>query len=430
MSATAATNPWAEGWRPWTTFLLGCLFFCYGFFQRVAPSVMVEDLMRDFAVGAAILGNLSAFYFYSYSVLQFPIGLWLDRYGPRFLLSGATALCALGSLVFAWADDLNLAYLGRFLVGAGAAFTWVGVMTLVTSLFPLNRFAFLIGIAQFFGMSGGVFGQAPLAMAVSAFGWRTTMAAAALVAAALAAAMVIIIRNRGDGRRDVVAPSAARRPPMRAILAHIMTNPQSWVAALQGCALVGPVLAFGGLWGVPYLMQSYGIDRPAAAGAVSLLFVGFGVGAPFLGWYSDHIGRRRLPLLISAGLTLFTLAIFLYGPGLPLAMACVLFILQGVGAGGMVISLAAARELNPPNATGAVFGMVNTAVVAGAALFQPLIGLLLDLNWDGAVMAGVRHYSLDNFHLALSILPILSGLGVLAALSTRETHCRQQAAPL
>ena len=412
----------ATGWRPWAAFLLGCLFFCYGFFQRVSPSVMVEDLMRDFAVGAAILGNLSAFYFYAYAPIQIPVGLMLDRYGPRRLLAGAATLCGAGSLIFAFAQDVNLAYLGRFMVGAGAAFTWVGAVTLVTLYFPLNRFAFLVGITQFFGMTGGVFGQAPLAAAVAQYGWRTTLAIAAVAGALLGALLYLIVRDRPK-------PSGAGTAPWVSVMAalrHVASNPQTWIAACLGGALVGPVLAFGGLWGVPYLMQVYGIERTAAAGATSLFFVGFGLGAPILGWLSDYIQRRRTILIVASSVSLTTLLLLLLIPGLPLSVASTLFAFHGAGAGAMVLSLATAREHNRPDMTGAVYGLVNTAVVGGGALLQPLIGLLLDLQWDGLMVAGARVYAVDAYRWALAVLPLVSLIGLVAALLTRETFCRQQ----
>lgn len=78
----------AVGILPWFMWSLGALFFCYGFFQRVVPSVMISDLMRDFGVGAAILGNLSAFYFYAYAAMQLPVGVLVDNWGPRRTLAG------------------------------------------------------------------------------------------------------------------------------------------------------------------------------------------------------------------------------------------------------------------------------------------------------------------------------------------------------
>ena len=100
---------------------LGAVFFGYGYCLRVAPSAMIDELMRDFAVTAAAIGNLAAVYFYVYAGLQLPIGGAADNIGPRRILVAAVLVVAVGAVLFANADSLALAYLGRILIGAGSA---------------------------------------------------------------------------------------------------------------------------------------------------------------------------------------------------------------------------------------------------------------------------------------------------------------------
>ncbi len=171
--------------------------------MRVAPSVMVEELMRDFAVGAAVLGNLSAAYFYGYAGMQIPVGLLLDRFGPRRLITISSLVCAGGCVLFATGDSLTAVTAGRFLIGASAAFSLVGAMAVAGQWFPANRFAILSGGAMAMGMAGGVFGQAPLRLAVEASDWRTAnlLLAAGGVALALAAWATVRDRWRGTRRR-------------------------------------------------------------------------------------------------------------------------------------------------------------------------------------------------------------------------------------
>ncbi|MBX9946079.1 MAG: MFS transporter, partial [Reyranella sp.] len=153
----------------WAT---GALFFFYAWILRVAPSVMIDELMRDFAVGAAAVGHLSAFYFYGYAGMQIPVGLLMDRFGPRRLMTVAAVGCAAGCVLFALAPSLWALSLGRFVIGATAAFSLVGAMTVAGQWFPPARFALLSGFAMMLGMAGGVFGQAPLRLLVEALDWR------------------------------------------------------------------------------------------------------------------------------------------------------------------------------------------------------------------------------------------------------------------
>ncbi len=405
-------------WLPWTMWALAAVLYLYGFFQRVAPSVMVDALMVDFAVGAALAGTLSSLYFYAYAGLQIPAGLLLDRWGPRRVLMAAAMIMALGSVIFAVAHDLWMAYLGRLLVGAGAAFGWIGALKVVSLWFPPERFALVSGLTLTAGMVGAIGGQAPLGLAVDSAGWRATMAIAGATALVLAIALWAVLRERPAGGES----SAARQ--LTANLKVILGRRQTYLLALYGACMAGPLLGFAGLWGVPYLMQAYDATRGEAALATSGMMVGWALGAPLFGGISDGIRRRRLPMIVSALGALAAFVAALHWPGLSLAGAGVLLCLTGLASGGMVLCFALGREISPQRASGAVIGVVNTGVMASGALLQPLIGWLLDLQWTGAVTEVGRLYTADAFRTAFGCLvATLATAAVLAALA-KESRCR------
>ncbi|NQU56325.1 MAG: MFS transporter [Rhodospirillales bacterium] len=429
---TSSTENDKTGFYPWLVWGLAAGFYCYGFFQRVAPSVMVNELMVEFSVSAAALGNLSAFYFYAYASLQLPIGVMIDHWGARRMLVGAAILCGAGSLLFAKADSLTMAYLGRLLIGAGAGFTWVGTLKLVAQWMPPKRFAMVSGMTLMLGMIGAIAGQAPLAAAVSAFGWRDTLSAAALVAFALAVLIWLIVRERVDDTMGPVSPvSPVSNDDMGAEtrglldgLKETMNNRQSWYAAIYGGTMTASILAFAGLWGVPYLMQAYGLERPAAAASTSLMLVGWGIGAPLFGWVSDRIEMRRLPMLVCSVIVLFLFLGLVYIPDLPLGAARTLLFLHGFFNGGMVICFAVSREHNRPKQGGVTLGFVNMMVMSSGAFFQPFIGWLLDVNWDGTLKAGARVYSVQAYEMAFFSLVACGIVAIVMAFLLRETHCR------
>jgi len=227
----------APSWRPLLAWALASLFFCYGFVQRVSPSVMVAELMRDFSAGATILGNLSAFYFYAYAALQIPVGLLMDRIGPRRLMTGAVAVAAAGSVLFASSEAITGAYLGRLLIGAGAAFSWVGVLTVLIQWFPAHRFALFTGMAQAVGMAGAIFGQAPLALSVEQIGWRSTLIVVAAIGFALAIGTWLVVRDKPH--------EAASSVGIGASLKVLLRNRETWLNAIFGLSMTAPILAFG-----------------------------------------------------------------------------------------------------------------------------------------------------------------------------------------
>jgi MFS family permease len=408
------------GFFPWVVWALGATFFAYAFFQRFAPSPMGADLMRDFAVSGAILGNLSAFYFYSYASLQIPVGIMMDYWGPRRVLTWAAMIAGAGSLLFGTAESVFTAYLGRALIGAGVGFAWVGTLKLITIWFPLNRFAFVSGLAAMIGLLGSIASQAPLAHAVAAVGWRWTLIWAAVFAFVLGAAIWFIVRDGATGER--VSP-AARRAELMAGLRRTVRNRQTWVIALFGGCITAPQACFAGLWGVPYFMGVYGLDRPEAAWVASMLLFGWAAGLPTVGWVSDRIKRRRLPMIVGTSMGLITLSAAIYVPGLPLWSVMALLVVNGFFSACMVLSYATSREHNPPAAAGAAVAFVNMSVMAVPAVFQPIIGLILDWNWDGTLDAGARLYSTDAYHLAFLSLVGCGITAVIAAVLTGETRC-------
>ena len=398
---------------PLLGWLVGALFFFYAWILRVSPSVMVEDLMRDFAVGGAIVGNLSALYFYGYAGMQIPVGLLLDRFGPRRLMTLAAGLVAVACLLFASSHGLASASLMRFLIGVGCAFSLVGAMAVAGQWFPRERFALLGGLAMMFGMAGGVFGQAPLRMAVDATDWRTTMASVAVVGFALMAAAWFFVRDRQRGSGGLGAVFAG--------LGRVAGNRQTWLNAIAGLGATGPLLAFAGLWGVPYLQAVYDIDRVSAGAVTSVTFIGWGIGAPLIGWLSDRFRNRRTPLI--AGLTLSALSLFaiLYLPGIPLWAVGVLCFAVGFGGSAQIVSFALAREHNPARLSGTAIGMVNALVTGAGALFQPMVGWLLDWNWDGVLVDGARVYTTGAYGVAFSVLMVGCIVGILCAIAVKES---------
>ena len=401
---------------PLLGWLTGALFFFYAWVLRVSPSVMVEELMRDFAVGGAAIGNLSALYFYGYAGMQIPVGLMIDRFGPRRLLTVSALVCGASCLLAAWSPTLEGVALGRFLIGASAAFSLVGAFAVAGQWFPPTQFALLGGLAMAAGMAGGVLGQAPVRLLVEANGWRPTVAmtaAGGLVIALMAIAFVRDKTRGTGGLGDVLAG-----------LGRVLRNPQTWLISLAGLGANGTLLGFGGLWGVPFMGAAHGLEPAAAAFVTSLLIAGWGCGAPLFGWLSGFMGRRRAPFLIGYAICLPSFATLVYGPALPTEAVAALTFLTGFGGSAQIVCFATVREVNAPAVAGTAIGVVNAFVTGTGAVYQPLIGWLLDRSWSGTLAGGARVYAAADYRVAFGVL--LAGLivGLGCALAMRETRCR------
>ncbi|MDF1750689.1 MAG: MFS transporter [Alphaproteobacteria bacterium] len=407
--------------RAWAAFALGCLCFGYAFTQRVAPSVMTEDLMRAFAVGGGALGSLSAFYFYAYAGMQMPVGVLMDRFGPRKLLSGAMTLCLIGSLIFALAHSLGIASVGRAIIGASVACSYVGTMSIAAAWFPAKRFSLLIGILQSVGMTGAMAGQAPLSFVVSAYGWRETIIGLGVIGAILAVMIFLMV---AEIPRSKPQP-AAGKPTSGGAFRDVLSRRDSWACAVIGFTLAAPMLTFAGLWAVPWLTQTQGYSKADAAATTSLIFLGWACIGPALGIITEKIGRRKPILYCGFIMGILTLACMIYIPDIPPTTLSVLFFMNGVAGCTMILSFTCVRETNRPSRMGAGLGFVNMAVVGSGALFQPLLGLILDLGWTGLEENGARIYDVAAYTSAFTILIIAYVIGFIACIILRETRCQQ-----
>ncbi len=418
---------YAPVWLAWLMWGLVALLYLLGFFQRMAPAVMVEELMRDFQINGAIMGNLSATYFYAYALMQIPTGLLVDKIGPRRLSSCACLVFAGGVLIFAWAPTLHFAYLGRMLIGASVAVAFVTCMKLAGHWFPTNKFATVTGVSLLFGNIGGILAGIPLSEAVAGVGWRTAMAASGIIGLITAVVMWLVIRDDpGDYGYASYAHASVQKKgnlPALAALRSVMGRGDTWLLFFAGGLSTAPVLVFAGLWGVPYLVQVHGLDRSQAAGITSTMLVAWAFGGPLLGALSDRIGLRRLPYLLSTFCAMLLWAVFLF---VDMSSTLLYPLLASIGffSGAVIIGFAFAREVNHPGASGATGGVVNMSVLGIAAIMQPVLGKILDYHWQGVLDNGVRIYNSAAYSAAFLWFFVSVALAVVMLFFTRESYCR------
>ncbi|GAB4394028.1 MAG: MFS transporter [Gammaproteobacteria bacterium] len=393
-------------WLPWVICGLAALFYCYEYFLRVAPSVMNGDLMRTYDVSAEMLGTMVGFYYNAYTPMQLPVGVLMDRYGPRRLLTLAALVCAVGSFLFAATASLAIATLGRFLVGFGSAFAFVGVLKLARIWLPVDRFAMMSGIASALGVLGALTGEVLLTPVVEIMGWRHASFFSAFLGVLLAVVIYLVIRDHNPAQPKSKEVSVTDVKQVLADLVTIVIMPRIWVIGFVGCFLYLPTSAFAELWIVPYLEQARNFTLQQAAWGASTIFIGWGIMGPIVGYISDRINRRRAPMLVGALLAIFFSLILIYMPGLPKSLIYLTLFLFGASYSVQVIVFAAACDIAPKSSTATAIALTNMVVMLSGNLFQPIIGKLLDLHWDGLIVDGVRIFSESNYQFALAVVPL------------------------
>lgn len=382
---------------------VGAFFYCYEFVLRIIPGALQSELSAAFGhISATTFGQLSAFYYFAYSPMQLPVGMLMDRFGPRRLLTFACLCCTIGSWMFTDTSSMLIAGSGRFLVGFGSSFAFVGVLSLALHWLPRRYFSLVAGLITTMGMLGLVYGEVKITNIALSLGWHHVLSMMVIFGAVQTILIFFIVRDGPEG----YSPHRHPLPEFFGNVWHVLTSSQVWLIGFVGACLYTSLSVFGELWGKSYLEQVHHLSKIEAARTVSAMFLGWAVGAPVAGFYSDSSGRRVLPLVIGAILAFVCISIVLYYPGLSYTWLNILLFLYGVFSATEIIVFIMAKENSGAKLSGTVFAAVNMIVTLGGVVFQPLVGKLLDTFDDSGIIAGEHVYTVVDYQIALSVLPI------------------------
>ncbi len=411
---------------PWVVIVLASSFLFYKYILQVSPSIMTDDLMCEFQIEGAGLGNLAASFFYSFLIAQLFVGMLLDRYSPRLLTTIALLVCAFGAYSFSQADSLVLAAWARTLMGVGAAFATVSYMKMTSLWFKPHQFAFVGGLLASAAMLGAIAGQMPLSLVVNTVGWRNSLGLCAILGLILAALFYLIVRDRPQVKSQSAGLAAAAPKFSFRDVWVVLTNKQNWLITIYSGLAFSPIDAFAGLWCIPFLKEGYNLTHTHAAFFVSFIFFGLALGSPLLGLLSDRLGHRRRVMLVSGCVALVTVTSIIYSVHLPLWLLGGLLFLFGFSTGAFMLGFALGRELNKLTVAATIVALINTGDVVFSAFTEPLIGKLLDSGWGGKIIGGIHYFSLADYRRAMTLLPLYILLSIILLFFIRESNTKQQ----
>ena len=415
----------------WSIYAILAAAYILVFFHRIAPAVVSADLMQAFGATGAALGSLAAMYYYIYTVMQIPAGVLADTLGARISVTLGNLVSGVGSIVFGMADTFWEASAGRALVGLGVSVVFVGLMKSNTLWFRDRDYGFISGLTLLLGNVGAILAAGPLAGVLTLWSWRTVFVALGGVALILAALSWLKVRNTPEEagfpsvrEMDGHARHEGRQQHWWHDLLGVLATRRVWPGFWVNLGMPGSMLAFLGLWAIPFLRDLHGLERAAASVYTSLALAGFAIGALSSGWFSDRLGRRK-PLLV-AGVLLYGLTWLniVYGDWTPGLIGMAWFILMGFSCGSFVLTYAGAKEVVAPALSGMAIALVNTGIFLGAAIVQPLFGWIMDLGWSGQLVNGVRVYSAADYQSGFFLMLGCVALAIIASAFLHETRCR------
>lgn len=408
---------WFKNYRRLMLSIIAVIYFI-ACLHRHAPTVVARDLAATFNADAVALGFISSGYFYLYAAAQPLAGFLSDTIGPRRVMASFFILASLGSFMFGMAPDTTTAFIGRALVGAGAGGIFIPSLKLFSEWYRDREFAGLTGFMLAVGGLAGISATLPLTYLVLWSGWRGTFITIAFISMAMTVLCWLVLRDDpekkgwdralvGDPLRSAAAGevipgdlNVSRR------LSLILGNFNFHMLSIAIFFTTGAFLTFQGLWGIPYLMDSFGLDRVRAGRLLMLFPLGFALGGPIIGIATERLRlahKSVLLCLVALQFTQWSLLYFFEDRLVIPALMVSLFTIGFTAGGSLPMSFTITRNLFSQRLMGTAVGLVNTASFLGVAIYQPLTGFILR-SPDG-IQAG--SFSVDAY-MHLFLLFILS----------------------
>ena len=365
-------------------------------FFRTMLGVIAPEIARDLGLGATALGTLSALFFLAFAAAQLPVGILLDRFGPRWSVSLVMLLAVAGAAVFAAAPGPGLAYLGQILIGLGCSPIYMGALFVVARTYPPLRFAAIASLILAIGQAGVLLGTTPLALAADALGWRGALLAVSGVVLASALAVLALVRDppRARGVGDSLGAALAG-------VLGVLRLRALWPLLPLTLVSYGVIVTLRGLWGGPYLADAFAL-APAARGHV-LLAMSLALIAGTLGYAAieRRLDRRREPVIAGTCVTVAALLVLAAWPGHSLALASAMLALVALAGIHFALVMAQGRRFLPEHLVGRGLTLLNGTAFLGAAAVQFGSGAVI----DAAAAAGLSR--LGGFALLFAFLAAL-----------------------
>ncbi len=396
--------------------LLAALFFLYEFFLRAFLGSVFYEVSSALKINAEQISLIDAAYYVTYGLMQIPVGILVDRFGVKILLTIATLICSCGVLLFSISHGFYFAVFSRILMGFGSAFAFVCLLILSLNWMPKKHTGFFFGLAQFIGAMGPMLASAPFVIVLYRLhdNWRFMLAMIAAIGVFLALLIMLFVKDKpAHSQKKIVYMNYSAS--LKVVLKQIFKNVTLWWIVLYSAATYMSIALLGTLWGTTFL-ETRGISHQLASVITTLLWLGLAIGCPLLGALSDRFQNRKSFLVFCAILGLFASAFIIYWPGHQVIVFAVLFFILGIAGAGQNIAFVLITEKVGTHLHATALGFNNTSISFVNLLFIPLVGLFIQLSFHGHFIYGQQIYQLRNFILPFSVMPVLYIIGIVISI--------------
>ncbi|MES2198677.1 MAG: MFS transporter [Chlamydiota bacterium] len=347
----------------WMVWIIVSVFYAYQYILRVMPNIMLHDIMNKFDMDAATFGQFSGIYYISYSLMHLPMGIMLDRLGPKKVMSGSIFLTVLGLLTIVFTDHWIFPIIGRFLIGLGSSAAILGVFKMVRMTFSEKQFPRMLSFSVTIGLLGAIYGGGPVSYMCEAFGYEAVIEIFAAVGVVLALITYFMIPNIKTVSESTVFSN----------IKEVLKNKRVMGTCLCAGLMVGPLEGFADVWGSVFLKQVYGMSGAVSSSLLSMIFVGMCFGSPLLSLVAEKIGNYLMTIIGAAALMAAGFFLLLFSHLTP-GILSGSFVLIGVCSAYQILAIYKASTYVKEEVAGLTTACANMIIMLFGYAFHTIIG--------------------------------------------------------
>lgn len=378
----------------WMVWVIASLFYAYQYILRVMPSVMLEDIMHQFQIGATTMGQFSGIYYIGYSLMHLPLGLMLDRYGPQKVMTGCILLTVIGLLPLIYADYWAYPILGRACIGMGSSGAVLGLFKIIRLTFAEARFSRMLSFSVAIGLLGAIYGGGPLSYMRDTWGFHTVVEVFAAVGIALAAITYWLVPKM----------QTSESSSLKADLKEVFGNPMVIGSCVFAGLMVGPLEGFSDVWGPVFLKKVYGFDSGLSASLPSMIFIGMCLGGPLLSLVAEKTGSY-LGTIMSAGMMMTACFSLLLVTSWNAMEVSINFFMVGIGSAYQILAVYNASTYVRERVAGLTTAVANMIIMIFGYAFHTAMGVIIHAAGGANVPEALL--------LGVGVIPVALTFGVL-----------------
>lgn len=381
----------------WSIWLIVSVFYAYQYILRVMPNVMLTEIRQQFNFDAAVFGQFSGAYYIGYCLMHLPIGIMLDRFGPRKVITGCILLTAMGLLPIVFTEHRIYPIAGRILIGIGSSAAILGAFKMIRMIFNEEHFTRMLSFTVTIGLVGAIYGGVPVGYLCDSYGHKTVAGLFAFMGIIFAGITYFIIPDMKTSHETTVLSD----------IKTVFTNGKVVLICFLAGLMVGPMEGFADAWGAAFLKQVYGFESKTANYLTSMIYIGMCF-APILSRIAEKSGYYS-GTIAGAGIVMFGVFAMLVTGMMTESTITVGMLIVGLCCAYQILAIYKASTYVPENVAGLTTAVANMIIMSFGYVFHSIIGILIKIFSETG--------NSTSFIYGIAVIPITLILGTVGFLT-------------